>query len=202
MKTHLITLIFIISFCSCKAQSPIVDIESSSEGLPTGAYFKDNLNKLGKFAGTWTYTNGNTSFTIQLVKIEQYHQREGQGKFFEDVLIGEYKYVENGIEIINTLSNINNTSINPYSHLISGNIIAARKNSFTPCEDCSPDEKRAALSIRDPLRDYLTSHRIILRYINDQEITATIVATHGVMINEGDPIELRVPNGEYTMIKQ
>jgi len=197
MKHTLIIFLLISCVLSCKAQSPVVDIEADRTKVPNGAYFKDAQNKLGKYTGTWKYTNGNTTFTITIVKMLQYFN----GKDYEDILIGEYKYVDNGVEIINTLSDINGTSIAPYDHLIVGSLLVNKK-SYVACPDCSEGEMRAALSISDPSRVHLTQHMIVLRYIDSQQITSTIVSTHGVMIDEGDPINLRVPDGEYTMTKQ
>jgi len=197
MKHTLIIFLLISSVLSCKAQSPVVDIDANRTQIPNGAYFKDAQNKLGKYTGTWKYTNGNTTFTITIVKMLEYFD----GRDYEDILIGEYKYIDNGVEIINTLSDINSTSITPYQHLIKGNLIVGT-SKYVACTDCSQGEERVALMIRDPARVYLTQHKLVLRYINSQQITATIVATHGVMIDEGDPINLRVPDGEYSMTKQ
>ncbi|MFN4313275.1 MAG: DUF6705 family protein [Chitinophagaceae bacterium] len=46
--------------------------------------------------------NTNTSFKIVLVKkVQQYN-----GECYEDLIIGEYQYIVNGVEKVNTLSKL------------------------------------------------------------------------------------------------
>ena len=59
-QIFLITLI-IFSFFNCKAQSPIIAIDSLGMHNTENAYYKDLNNELNSFEGTWLYTNGNTS---------------------------------------------------------------------------------------------------------------------------------------------
>ncbi|MCC1484413.1 DUF6705 family protein [Winogradskyella immobilis] len=199
MKNILLLLLtFIILTLSCRAQSPVVNIDATPSETPDGAYYKDINNDLGRFVGTWEFNTGNRSFRIVLRKVVQYFD----GDNYEDLLIGEYRYVENGTEIINTIPSLNNNIIDAYDRNIVGNIIT-RNNAKPVCLDCNESERRIELVIADPLRAYLTTHVIVLRYINFNQITATIATTHGIILpHEGSPKELRVPNGEYTMVKE
>jgi hypothetical protein len=70
------------------------------------------------------------------------------GKYYEDSMIGGYQYVENGVEIANTLTDADNTNLG-ISASINGNTIYDNC-SYLPVNDCSEDEKRLGLSINDP----------------------------------------------------
>ena len=96
MKHIIIILITTISFFNCKAQSPILSIDELGRNNLNNAYYKDLNNELNPFEGTWLYANGNTSLKIVLVKKPMYFN----GKYYEDLIIGEYQYIENGVEKI------------------------------------------------------------------------------------------------------
>ncbi|MCK7590505.1 hypothetical protein M0G43_07975 [Subsaxibacter sp. CAU 1640] len=109
------------------------------------AYYKDINNDLNGFEGTWLYTSGNTSLKIVLVKSVMFYN----GDYYEDLMVGGYQYVENGVEKINTLSDANNLNIG-YSGSIWGNSI--HNNCFyIPVDDCVLGEKRLILAIFDPV---------------------------------------------------
>ncbi|WP_317130828.1 DUF6705 family protein [Bizionia saleffrena] len=196
---HILNLVIItITFFSCKAQSPIVAIDASRSATPDGAYYKDLNNEFNKFEGVWKSTDGNSELTIVLQKVEQLQVRND----YRDYLIGEYKYIENEMELINTIPPIQD--INTETHNIGGGYII-NSNVSIPCDDCTPNERRLDLYISDPERDYLSAS-IVLRYLegsNPEQMTATIISDGGGMIpNENSPTELRVPYGEYLMVKQ
>lgn len=146
MKNILLIIALIISSV-CRAQSPIIQ---SNNGLPYGdvrnAYYKDIDNLLNQFEGTWVYTNSNSSLKITIVKkIMSYN-----GKYYEDYLIGDYQYIENGIEKVNTLANISG----PMSHLIYGHSIYPGNFNNPLCNDClDTDRKVARLHMLQPAKD-------------------------------------------------
>ncbi|MDX1272311.1 DUF6705 family protein [Bizionia paragorgiae] len=196
---HIINIaIILLTFFSCKAQNPIVAIDASPSSTPDGAYFKDLNNEFDRFIGTWKFIDGNTSFTLMLKKKELYFN----GTDYEDIILGEYIYIENNIEIVNYQSNFNNPI--GAGHKIVGNLIIPT-NMFVNCDVCEPNERRVLLNFSDPERNYLSAS-IVLRYLegsNPEQITATIISAGGGMIpNENSPTELRVPYGEYLMVKQ
>lgn len=92
MKNIIFLSIMLLSF-SCKSQSVIIDITDSELEQPIGYYSKDINNVLDPFQGTYIYTNGNTSFKIILKKMI----KQSEGVHFEDLIIGEYQYVVNGL---------------------------------------------------------------------------------------------------------
>ena len=97
MKQITLITIVIFSFFNCKAQSPILDMEINAKmDSPNNSYYKDVNNILNTFEGTWLYVNGNTSLKIKLVKNTMFFN----GDYYEDLMIGGYQYIENGIEKI------------------------------------------------------------------------------------------------------
>ncbi len=186
---------------SCKAQNPIVDITESELGLPNGYYVKDKNNLLNQFEGTYIYTNGNTSFKILLVKkVQQYN-----GRYYEDLVIGEYQYIENGMEKVNTLFEINTVYNDQRSHNIDGNLVVNNNFRMWKCPECSPNEKRLSASIRDASTDRYA--RIFMRRttVNSQQVMIIKIShVMGMPYNEqnGPPPAFSLPLGELTLIKQ
>ena len=208
MKKLLYTLIFAFTFLSCKAQSPIIGLYEGNEyGKTENAYYKDTNNDFNKFIGTWKHTNGNEEFTIILKKKTQIMFTYNNKTFYEDVIYGEYKYVDaNGVELVNTLSNIDSAFTSLSDYKIFGNRIL-NKYYAPSCDDCTEDERRVKLVIVDPLRDYL-SIRIVLRTIpnatNPNIKDTKLVFTGGGWsdVPEGQPTTTRIPTNDFRLIKQ
>jgi hypothetical protein len=167
--------------------------------LPAGTYYKDMDNDLDKFVGTWKWENGNNSWTITLEKIEYYFD----GEYYLDLLIGEYQYIENGDLLINTLSLLNDPSIQGDYHNISGSLILNKFHPL-PCEDCSTDERRVKLFFNTPQGSYNGDADLWLRHriINgveqlDARLYGQIIEVDSNTFGGGT-----VSNGEYTLIKQ
>jgi hypothetical protein len=153
MKTT-ITLLFLITLCfACKAQSPILPKYGGDFKKIEGAYYKDTFNDFNGFEGTWQYTNGNTTFKVILQKKEmaQYISPMSGRSYYEDLLIGEYKYVENGVEKVNTLSFLPNNYTNPYEHYIAGGSIQKyNPNVSGICIGCNPGDVQVRLIMFEP----------------------------------------------------
>lgn len=161
-------LLFIISITfalfNCKAQSPIISIETWDGTEQNNAYYKDVNNFLNQFEGTWLYINGNTSLKINLVKKLQFFN----GTYYEDIMVGGYQYIENGVEKVNCLSSIDNLE-NYYNAEIWGNTILDNCE-FLPVDDCSYAEKYLGLGIFDPNSEKHGGDLILnKRIINGQE---------------------------------
>jgi len=202
MKNILNLLVLFIVF-SCKAQT-IIPIAGGNNPLKykSGTYNKDVDNDLDKFVGIWKFQQGNTSLEIIFKKIV--HSYYSIGGYYEDLLIGEYRYVANGTEIVNTLERINQQLGENEINNIEGNLIINR-GYFPQCSECSINEKRVKLHIADPIRDYL-DNAIVLRYSNENG-TARIKAKiykngASISIPSGAVDEMRVPYGEYVLTKQ
>lgn len=199
MKNIFLTLIIILSY-SCKSQT--VPLNTYYDDVNLGAYFKDTFDEMDKFEGTWQYTNGVDTLTITIQKKTHIYS----GKYYEDLLIGEYRFTSNGVEMVNTLSKLNDFTIIGREHSISGRFIQPH-NMHPICSNCAPNEKRFILHFHDSERNYL-SLSLVLRYLplslgEPEKMTATLISTHGGMIpDENSPTLPRVPLGEYLMIKQ
>ncbi|MDH7912125.1 DUF6705 family protein [Winogradskyella sp. SYSU M77433] len=197
MKYILLTLI-IFSFLSCKAQSPIIPLGDYGTEITEGSYQKDVDNLLNPFEGTWKYENGNTSLTISLRKITMYYN----GRDYRDDLIGDYRYVEDGVELANYLPEFNNT--NDAKHTVKGNALI-QKNWFPRCPECDDGEPRFVLSFLDPERKYLSSEIAVRQYTEDgvEKLKVWLYdAGSAVLPYEGAPESIRVPYGEYVLVKQ
>ena len=90
------------------------------------------------FEGNWVFTNGSTSLTITLQKkiMGQISSSITNKTFYTDAIIGEYKYIENGIVKINTLHNLLNNELNPFNYNITmvGVSIASDINTCINCQ--------------------------------------------------------------------
>ena len=102
MKNTIIILLILSAIC-CKAQSPIINITDDNGNQIAGSYYKDLDNLLNVYEGTYLYTNGTTTLKIVLQK----KTMSFDGHHYEDLIIGEYQYIKNGVEIINTLPRLN-----------------------------------------------------------------------------------------------
>ncbi|TPD71147.1 DUF6705 family protein [Flavobacterium microcysteis] len=192
--------IFLIAL-SCKAQSPILDIsENRGTDNITGAYYKDTHNLLNPFEGTYIYTNGNTSLKIVLQK--KIKSTVNNNRYYYDYLIGEYQYIENGIEKINTLNKLSINFSNAWNYSIGGSRIITSGN--TGCDECLPNEK----AWRGGLVDELTHNNadLIIRRITVNGIQAIKILVVWRMKHkkETDPMPPRAsfPGGDYILIKQ
>ena len=193
MKNLTILLLILITF-SGKAQTPIIPLDSFDD-FPNGAYYKDVNNDLTKYAGTWQNTQGNSVLTIVLQKKEMIYDDTD----YYDMIIGEYKYSQNGVELVNTLPLLNNPTVVGDYHNISGYSLLYR-GFFPVCEECPATEIRRKLHISDPQREYL-NYRMGLQYINATTIKITIYPQGTIILPENAHTSLRVPDGVYIMTK-
>ncbi|MGV7105574.1 DUF6705 family protein [Flavobacterium sp. U410] len=202
MKNIFFTILTIFTIISCKAQQ-IVSLDASYWEYPHGTYIKDINNEMDKYAGTWQYTHGTDTLTIVLQKNTHIYN----GEYYFDFLIGEYRFVNNGIEVVNTLPVLNDpANINGENCNIQGGFILPN-NMYPICNDCNSNEKRFKLSFWDPERNYL-SLSLVLRYLpqsfgTPEKMTATLIDNDSVMLPDENSLTVpRVPYGEYLMVKQ
>lgn len=114
-----ITYIFLVFLClKTYSQTPIIsmtDYKNNNTNLVENSYLKDIDNKYGLLEGTWQWSNSNDSLILIFEKIEFVYD----GFNYSDILIGKYKYIKNGVELINTLNNnINNSNFWLYTSTI------------------------------------------------------------------------------------
>jgi hypothetical protein len=140
MKKIILIITIGLIFYNCKAQTPVLNMEIDTKyDAPNNSYYKDINNELNNFEGTWLYTNGSTSLKLKLVKSTQYFN----GSFYEDLLIGGYQYIKDGVEKINTLTDANNSSIGRNASILGNNVYNNCK--YLPVDDCVEGEKNLDL---------------------------------------------------------
>ena len=202
MKTlkYLKIVLLILITVNCHAQTSVVDLINDDGSAITNTYYKDVNNLLNPFEGTYLYTIGNTSFIIRLVKVfKQYN-----GKYYEDLLIGEYEYIENGIPKANTLAELTTIYNNQRSHNIDSNSIITNNNRGWTCQFCSVGEIRLKASIRDSLTNryaLLFMRKILVGNQQAMSIKISQVTTSSYVIGTTPPLQFSLPFGEFTLVK-
>ena len=200
MKNIILIALLVTTFYNCKAQQYIIPLSSDQERKDNPDYYlKDTYNDFDNFIGTWKYENGNTSFKIVLEKRIKFQLSNDE--YYEDLLVGRYQYIENGIEKANTL---NNFPSNAYDYKILGNSIIY-KTAPPVCDDCFLMERRIRLGVYHPTEEG-TYGWLYLRYKNDNGVKklTTIFKEASDFLGSTSPIPIYmdIPNGEYEMIKQ
>ncbi len=199
MKKLILTLAIFFNFCA-NAQS-IVDICSGESlfDLPTGSYRKDINNELNKFNGTWIWTNGSDVVTFKLQKVINQYFTEYDA--YGDYMIGNYKYTKNNgsIEVVNTI-------LTPSKFNFAGNLLP----EFHPMYAICPENET---TINFTFEDINLNKRYceaIFEFLpgstTQMKLTQKNRGTHGVEVNEGDPIpvfnpDFTIPN-EIVLTKQ
>jgi len=205
MKKNIIILILLI-FSNLSAQTPIKSLFHDKYAQIENAYYKDVDLDFDNFIGTWKFTDGNTIFEIKLQKVVMRY--DSVLKIYEDFIIGEYRYVLNGVQIINTISNLNTPFDDSYLHNIVGTAII-KSMSAPICPECSTNERRVSLMFNDPIRNAPgLGGRITLRRIDEngvQKIQLFLQQTGSVIYLDETPVtytRFHVPWGSYVLVKQ
>ncbi len=201
MKKIVLISIFVGSLSMYSQNPPIVPIEEWDGRGVSGTYYKDTNNVYNQFEGEWLWQSGNNSLRIILQKKEQvYHQVKEW--YYEDMLVGEYQYIENGVEKINTLANINSQ----HNNISNSDILTTP--FFMGCDDCLPNERRVYVSFSDPLADlsgFIVFKKMV---VNGQQALRMTFRYRGKLIQEGQmPPPPTIPPGDtpdwdYILIKQ
>lgn len=198
MKNYIYTILFLILLnSSCKAQNPVLDIYTPKVNFKAvrGAYYKDTKNVLNGYDGTYLYTNGTTSLKI---KLQKNIMTSMNGAYYEDLVVGEYQYIENGVEKVNTLSRLTLTSNN---NNINGNLVLTGKE--LGCKDCRTDEKRLRLGITSSPN--FGEIDIRKTTVNGKEAILVVFWWTGpIAVKEGEPMPkpAAIKAGTYLMVKQ
>ncbi|WP_445456329.1 DUF6705 family protein [Flavobacterium sp. HNIBRBA15423] len=204
MKTiiKIITTILIANYSYSQCPN-VVNLYQRPHVDETGYYYKDINNVLSPFEGHYKYTNGSTSFEIILQKMEMSTQ---PGNWYcEDMLIGAYKYIKDGVVVIDALNDLNNNYVDGSEYLLGGNRILT--GQYLGCNDCAANEKRVVLSIMEP--DTKQFYDLFIRKIthNGQEAIKIFLYLDSMtrMRTVGDPPlpPLQLPvSQELILIKQ
>ncbi len=202
MKNLFITLLLIFAK-TIFAQNTIIALEDDNGSKIPGAYYKDINNSLDTFVGTWLFNNGSETFKIVLQKDTLVSINN---IYFKDLIIGEYQYIdENGVEKVNSLSNLSITLPHIYNHSIDGNFIVSDP-SYWNCYDCSLGERRLMVSFSDPVNNIGGSMLIKKTTVAGQEaIRIEISYLFKSVFRYDEPVVIptpSVPQGIHTLIKQ
>lgn len=206
-----LALIFFSILYTC-AQTPILPMYSGDIRNVENAYYKDINNVHDQYVGTWLYTNGNTSLKIILRKRVMVYTSSHLANFYIDALIGEYQYIENGLEKVNTL----NTISEEYSDISNHNLYAfslMHKSVYPKCNECANNEKRLVMAFNEPSRRHLSglSDNFIMRryFVNGVEkLKVWFPYTGNGLVSDDNTGELSdinsfsLPYGEYILTKQ
>ncbi|MCW4468034.1 hypothetical protein OGH69_03575 [Flavobacterium sp. MFBS3-15] len=204
MKAIFIIAVLVLGIgCRGQAVLPLYDNGLDIEG----AYYKDINSDLDNFVGTWKYTDGTTSLIINLQKKDMQPYSDNAITCYQDILIGGYKYVENGVEKINTLPLVSQNLPHSYDYSIFGNLLLPPTTEY--CTGCVPNMRRVHLAFRDPDRDIpgMESKMVFARADSGgvQKLLLQFIVTSGGYDDVTDPRpydEYTVPFGEYLLVKQ
>ncbi len=193
--------ITILLFTINSFSQTIVDIEEMPMRVNAEAntYYKDINNYYDTFVGTWIYTDGTTSFKLVFQKGVMIASL-GNPIYYIDDVVGEYQYIEGGVELINTLSNSD-----PREHSIRHSSLL--KSTYRPhCNDCPTGERRMRIILSDNTRD-LSCTLVLKRIeIGGQITLEAIIVGNGVgtydINNPPAYLETTTPTGTFIFIKQ
>ncbi|MGV7106168.1 DUF6705 family protein, partial [Flavobacterium sp. U410] len=176
-------------------------------GDVNGAYYKDVDYYFDQFVGAWSYTEGTTILKVSFVKREMMNV---SNKYYEDCLVGEFQYIESGVEKTNTLSNLSNNYTSAYAYNM-WSLSQMRKTSYPVCEECSTDEKRLGMSFTEPANDddclqgFWTMRVVAEGGVQKLKVQFRLETNYCGYKEDGTPSVARsfsVPFGDYTLIRE
>ena len=107
----LIVSVLVLCFTYIKAQQVVPAEEKQSFLLsyvetqyPDNIYFQDVNNVLDKYLGNWVYNDGTHYFEINVSLVENRQASFSGRTEFNDLLVIQYRYLESGVEVYNTLN--------------------------------------------------------------------------------------------------
>ncbi len=184
MKKYIYFTLLSFAIITCKAQTPVFDISDIEDG-PKDSYYKDINGVLNAYEGIYLYTNGNTSLKFILKKKEKSYS----GYYYRDLVVGEFQYIKDGIELINTLENINLNygKDERVKHRIKGSRIIT--GTELGCPDCSAIEKRLRLSFVEN------------KFVEDGSPYNMGIDIRKTTLNGGDAIKVNIFGGQHIINK-
>ena len=199
---NILNLAILFLIVGCSAQTPIINIKDDYGSSISDAYYKDINNLLNSYQGTWLYNNTATNSSLKIILVKK--TMEYNGKYYEDLIIGEYEYKVNGVVIISTLADLNTAYQHQRRHKLWGNTMLKR-SSRPICNDCGLDERRLSLTFSDPTT--VTYGTMLVRKIlqgGQNAVKIFIRSTGPGTYAPGTlpPTPFKVPAGEYILIKQ
>lgn len=210
-----IVLLISLFFIHCKAQSPVLPRYDNSilTGDIDNAYYKDITNFHGQFEGTWLYNDGTKTIKVVFQKRNMILKSFFTISYYEDHLIGEIQYTNNGQEVLNSLPNLNvNYPNNIWKYSMVS--MAQLDNQDAPvCPTCPAGTLRLMMQYSeqgnddDCLEAEFVMYKIVENGIEKLKVNYYLESEAcGKKIDDwGTPsttTAFKVPYGEYTFIKQ
>ena len=211
MKKNLL-LLFVFFFSFCFSQTEIHNISEPIGKRVAGTYYKDVDSLLNNFEGTWFYSTTNADGTITSLKIKfrKVETKEFNspidGTYYEDALIGVYRYIDHGIVKFDNLTTLYN-DIEYWRFNIRGNRFIGN-NGAPFCTECLPNEKRLKLLYTEGDRPEIMSSISMRRSTNasgQQIIIARVWQVNNIItVDDVEPLytSMTIPFGQYTLVKE
>jgi hypothetical protein len=206
-------LIFGLSL-SCVASAQVLNIHTTlPSDTPPNAYLKDMDNFQNQFEGTWIYQNGLEYLEVRFLKKERMLFNPGPNQYYEDNLLGEYKYINsNGVEKVNSLNNLNQNHTSAFDY----NLHSITKLSLSNaplCPVCPAGTERMYMFFNEPANDdaMLWAKFVMRRVIENgvEKIKVQFVTDSSASgRKKGDFTapstftNFSLPYGDYTLVKQ
>jgi hypothetical protein len=190
--------VFLSSF-NAYSQYPVFDLDDNKGNPQNEAYYQDTNLLLDPFTGTYLLNSNGVYFKIVLQKTLMAFN----GKYYEDLLIGEYEYSDQNGNQINTLPNFNQSLQFKWQHNIDGNLII-NSNISPRCDECLPNEIRLEIGLNDPVTGYTSTVFVRRITVNNQEALKLFIHGYSTTRREGSPPNPKptVPHGTYILLKQ
>lgn len=211
MKKTATLIILVCLSLACKAQELNI-YETLPSETPPNAYRKDIDNFQNQFVGTWIFQNGQEYLEVRFIKKEMMWRPEPT-QFYEDVLVGEYKYIDsNGIIKVNSLSNLNINHTNVFNYnLRSGAKLVL--DSYPFCPSCPNGTERLYMHFDEPANDdMMLSAGFVIRRVIENNVVKLKVQFYNVSAKSGRSkadfnqpstfTNFSLPYGNYTLIRQ
>jgi len=124
-------------------------------------------------------------------------------RYYEDLIIGEYQYIDsNGVEQINTLSNINIQYLHPARHKINGSLVIDSTNTTWKCPECYPNEKRVVLAFSDNYAGEIIVRKIVIGNQQAISISKRDIYMEPHITGTSQSEVANVAAGNYVLMKQ
>ena len=192
------------------AQNPILNIHTADFAEIENAYYKDIENFQNQFVGTWVYTDAVKTIRFRFIKKEMFYYQSIRNCYV-DFLVGEMQYIENGIEKINSLTNLNVNHSSIFNYSINGDI-KVHSYWYPRCVECSDTVQRISMSYNEPTNDDIGLEAAFIMRREDesgvQKIKIQYILTNGPLGVKDDwqtpstTTNFTIPYGDYTLVRE
>ncbi len=206
MKNILIIISITLLYHSCKAQNiyPAYPVGAGDEP-PMPVYTKDIDNDMNQLEGTWLWEDGNSSLTIEMVKLVMVPNPTIDE--YDDFLVGGYRYVENGQVMVDVLPFEPNTE-DVFENPIVSSVITDNRFSADFCTECGDSARYINTLLEDPTRPGISGFMYFGHFTENgldklrMRVGVTGWAPDLRTPEYQGPDTFSIPSGTYTLVKQ